>query len=269
MGKEQVFGYVRVSTQTQVVKGNGIDSQTEDIKRYCREHDLELVHIYRDKGISGTVSDRPELTDMLASFNGVKKVVVQNTSRLWRDEDNARILIKRALKHAGADIISVEQPTYSVYNEDPSQNLINGFMELLDEYDRMCVNLKLAKGRKAKARKGMKSCGVAPIGYTWDKNANIIVDEEYGDIVKDIFKQYLKLGSISKVKAHLDEQEIYTPRGNVFSKQAIADILSNPIYKGDITYGDISATGKHAPLVSKQTFGKVQSKLSENRRNHG
>lgn len=63
--------------------------------------------------------------------------------------------------------MSVEQPTYSIYTKDPNDFLINGMMELLDQYERMSINLKLARGRKQKAKTGVRGCGNTPIGYKW------------------------------------------------------------------------------------------------------
>ena len=266
MPGEEVFGYVRVSTQTQYVRGYGIDAQITGIKNYCQTHGLKLIRIFRDKGISGTTLERPALMEMLSAFNGVKKVVVLNTSRLWRDNDTVKMFIKHAFKQVGADIISVQQSNYSINSDDPSDFLTNGIMELLDQYDRMCINLRLAKGRKTKAQRGMKGCGVAPIGYTWNEKAEIVIDEKYEDIVRDIFKQYLALGSIGKVVQYLDSAHIATPRGNSFSKQAIADILSNPFYKGIVTHGNVCTTGKHQALISANQFGRVKNMLQENRK---
>ncbi|MCY9136852.1 hypothetical protein MOE66_19915 [Bacillus atrophaeus] len=84
-----------------------------------------------------------------------------NTSRLWR-ADNAKVMIKRQLMKDSARVSSIEQPTYSIYDRDPNDFLLNGMMELLDQYDRLSINMKLANGRRQKAKGGTKACGNPP-----------------------------------------------------------------------------------------------------------
>lgn len=267
---EKVFGYVRVSTETQAKSGYGAESQENAIRDYCIKNDLELENIFYDLGVSGTSVDREGLTDLISTFNGITKVVVLNTSRLWRS-DTAKVLIKRQLEKVKSEVLSIEQPTYSIYTKDPNDFLINGMMELLDQYERMTINLKLARGRRQKVKSGVKGCGEVPLGYRWKKEGVkkpiVVIDEESADIVKEIFSKYLELKSIGKVMKYLDGKEYKTKRGNSFSAQTVSNILSNSFYKGEVNHANLSVKGQHETLISPITFGKVQAMLERNIRN--
>lgn len=246
------YAYLRCSTLTQMEK-NGFQMQRDVINRFLAENGVEVEEWFYDEGISGTEEDREGLYDLLGSLSKGDKVIVQNTSRLWRN-DAVKVFVHKELIKAGADICSVEQEKYSVYDKDPTNFLFNSIMEILDAYERMTIAAKLRKGRKAKAKSGSKACGTAPIGYKWD-GAEIKVVPEEAEFVRYIFKTYIDLNkNYSAVKRKIDNEGHLTKQGKLYSVQGIKNILSNDFYIGVVTHGGKKYKGKHEPIITKELF---------------
>ena len=95
-----------VITHGQARDGYSLKYQEDEIKAYCEEQGWNLIHIFRDEGVSGTklneealAIDRVGLQEMLAHLSSVQidYVVVLNTRRLWRS-DFVKVLVHREFK---------------------------------------------------------------------------------------------------------------------------------------------------------------------------
>jgi len=257
---KQAYMYTRVSTQVQTEKF-GLDVQKEEIEKYCSQNEIEIIGQYSDEGITGKIVERDGLQQVLSDMesNNVKYVVVLNCSRLWRS-DIAGGLIRYNLSKLEADIISVQEPSYSLYTNDPSDYLINSIMQALASYDRMQINHKLSTARKAKAKQGSKPCGSLPFGYKWD-NANVIIDYNNNIIVQDIFRLYSISKSLSSLQNCCKLQGYKTSNGKDFSKQSLSNILKNDFYIGVVTHAGVKSQGTHETFISKELFNQVNQIL--------
>lgn len=98
-----------------------------------------------------------------------------------------KVLVHREFNKYGVDVKSIEQPTYSI-KKDPSDFLINGLMELLDQYQRLEIALKLGRGRNKKAQQGGYAGGRAAFGYKAKKGQkSIAVNETQALAVRRLF----------------------------------------------------------------------------------
>ncbi|WCN36404.1 recombinase family protein [Aneurinibacillus uraniidurans] len=257
----KVVGYVRVSTKGQVKDGYSLAYQVEEIERYCKEHDLELLHIYKDEGISGAkvdeeglTIDRQGLQELLASLQTqeVQQVIVLNTSRLWR-ADMVKVLVQRELKRYNVDVKAIEQPNYSIYVHDPNDFLINGMMELLDQYQRLEIALKLGRGRRKKAQQGGYAGGGVAFGYRATKGQKVLqVDEGQAEVVRRLFtlRGQNSTWSLSELASQLNEEGYRTKQGKSFTKVQVKRIIDREsLYKGMYTYGHIASKGVHQPIL--------------------
>lgn len=256
-----VIGYVRVSTQGQAKDGYSLSYQQDEIRAYCERQGWHLIHVFADEGISGAKVDEEALEveregfqDMMSfiASNKIDFVVVLNTSRLWRS-DIVKVLVHRELKRHSIDIQSIEQPTYSIFEKDPSDFLINGLMELLDAYQRLEISMKLGRGRNKKASEGKFAGGGIPFGYKGKRGSKkIVIDEKQAAIVQRLFhlKEQYPAWSLSALAEKLNEEGFSTEQGMMFTKVQVKRILDRKtFYQGKYRYGQIEADGLHQAII--------------------
>lgn len=269
------YTYKRVSTETQAEHGGGLETQRQNIEKYCKDHGITVDADFVDAGISGAVKDtddddaiskRPALIEMLATIGDGDTVIVMNTSRLWRS-DTAKVIIRRELLKRHARVISVEQPNYDINATNPNDRFMSGIMELMDEWERLTIALKLAKGRTAKAKNGDKPAGVTPYGYEYasDKKS-IVINEAEAATVKKMFTLGQMGESLQKIADAINATGAVTRHGKQFSKGTIAAILNNRFYIGELTHAGQTIKGNHTAIISRVQFGKVAAQLEKRKR---
>ena len=152
--------YLRVSTQEQTTL-----NQELELKNYCEREGIESYKIYKDEGISGAKTSRPQLDLMLQDMRNrlFDCVIVWKFDRLGRS--TAHLLqVLEELKNKGVRLIATSQ------NIDTSTAMgkfffliLSGFAEMEREMirERILLGLKRRKAQgKALGRpKGSKDKG--------------------------------------------------------------------------------------------------------------
>ena len=259
----KVVGYYRTSGKTELQnKGFGLQTQKSEVRKMIKDNGWDLVGEYTDDGVSGTSVDRPQFQQLLIE-NGFDYICVYSVDRLWRDEISCSI-IKHELKKMEKDVKSVREQNYSLYDENPSDFLMNRFSELLCSYEKMIITSRLSKGRKQKVLKSQSTSGKLPLGYIW-KNVNnvktVVVDEGVKEVVKNIFVSYNQKERVSEVTRKTNTRLLEIGRKTI-TYQTIKNILNNPLYSGVVSYGDIKIkNGSHTPIISKNLFTRCQNRL--------
>jgi site-specific DNA recombinase len=266
----KAVGYIRVSTETQVNNGQGLDIQEQEIKSYCNKNNIKLIEVFRDEAMSGANENRQGINELLeyVKENDIDRVIIHKLDRLSRDTMYG-LFIRKELKKIDVELLSIKEENIS--GNDPIQNLMQTIIFAFAEFEKEQISNRMLLGRRSKAEKGIKASGNCPFGYRYKynesgKNPVVVIDDDKYIIVKDIFNKYLYGMSLQKIADNLNNNNIMTNSNKPWSKQSIQVILKNKFYIGIVEFDDIEKNGLHEPIVSKIMFNRVQSLLNSKRK---
>ena len=238
--REYVVGYARVSSARQGgEKSFGLDFQKRAIFEYCKAHSLVLHDIYTDviSGTEASLVNRASYWEMLAYSKkaNIKKIITVDISRMFRDTATT-VLIKKSLFALSMDIISINQPNYTIYENDPSGFLVNSLLDAITSYERQVLVSRLKAARLEKSRQGRFSQGGVSTGLQV-LNRELVVDEEEIKIVKLIFRLRKRGFTPYAIAKFLNVKKIPGKQGGTWFPTGVKRILKNKIYKGYIKHG--------------------------------
>jgi DNA invertase Pin-like site-specific DNA recombinase len=166
--------YLRVSTQEQTTL-----NQELELKLYCEREKYEIYKIYKDEGISGSKTSRPQLDLMLRDMRNkcFDCVIVWKFDRLGRS--TAHLLqVLEELKNKNVRLIATSQ---SIDTSTPMGKffftILSGFAEMeremIRERIKLGLNRRKAQGKTLGRTKGSKDKKRRKLsGYyrRWSKN---------------------------------------------------------------------------------------------------
>src|ERR1017187_4528016 len=161
----KAFGYLRVSGKGQV-DGDGFPRQLQAINGYAAAHDIAIVNVFREKGVTGSKEsmDRPAFAEMMTALrsNGVRTIIIEKLDRLARDLMVQEATIADLQKH-GFTLVSVAEP--DLMATDPTRILMRQLMGAVAQYDKSQIVLKLRGARMRMRAKEGRCEGRKPYGF--------------------------------------------------------------------------------------------------------
>lgn len=159
-----VYGYVRVSTADQAT-GTSLDEQERRIRGVAMMRGVEVTHVFREPGISGSVplEDRPIGRELLAALRPHDTLIVAKLDRAFRHAADALTKADAWLRQ-GIDLIVADMGSEPVTGNGVAK-MFFGMLALVAEFERERLLERTNDGRRAKAARGGHIGGAAPFGY--------------------------------------------------------------------------------------------------------
>ncbi len=163
-----VYGYTRVSTEDQV-ENTSLEDQARQIKGIAITHNLELEHIYEERGVSGAVPLlRREEGCKLAFLRAGDTVIVSKLDRMFRDARDALNVIGD-WEEAGINLI-INGYGNVMDKSNPNGRFMLEIMAVFSGEERRRIRERVLAGRRDKQQAGGFLGGEPPFGYSRSGN---------------------------------------------------------------------------------------------------
>ena len=282
MNEKKCALYIRVSTHRQAsVEDGSLKAQEAKLKAYvtyentAKQANWKTIGTYREEGRSAKDLKRPEFQRMMQDISDgkINTIIVWKIDRLTRSLKDFSNLLD-TFKDKGIQLISLNEKF------DTSTAIGRAMLTIIlvfAQLEREQTGERTSATMQYRAEQGLWNGGRI-LGYDLDPNekGTIKINAQQAKIVKKAFELCLEKGSAGQTQQVLNELGYRMPlyesrRGkkhgdNLFTKQAVIRLLTNPVYTGKITWAGQTHNGKHKPIVDAKTFDKVQTLLDNNRK---
>lgn len=203
--------YVRISPSDEVRDEGSLVSHPQRIKAFVQQKNDsnpgwgEIVEWYTDKDLSGGNLNRPALKQMFQDVKDgkINSIVFTELSRLSRDIHDF-CQIRDFLKQHDAVFFSLKE---SFDTSTPMGEMMVFSMINFAQFERQTIIERIKNGSRARAERGLANGGQRVLGYDPDpmKRCHLVVNEPEAARVRELFTKFMELGSVTKLRVHLNE----------------------------------------------------------------
>jgi site-specific DNA recombinase len=257
-----VWAYLRDSGGQD--QDRSINRQLEAIEDYCRQHGLQLVHVWKDEARSGTsTAGRDDFTRMINQSKEIESnpmgLLLWNYARFARDLDDSTYY-KSLLRRNGLVIHSLTDPI----PEGPYARFVETLIDISNEERSRQTSIDAKDGLRSIVAQGAVP-GTPPRGFTREpittinprtgqerKNHRWVPDPKLIDKVRTAFE--MRAAGSTLLEIH-KETRLF---GSINSYRTF---FTNRLYIGTLEFGGEVFPNYCAPIVDMETWNAVQKRI--------
>lgn len=262
--------YARYSSDRQTEQS--IEGQLRVCYEFAARNDLNIVHEYIDRAMTGTNDNRKDFQQMLSDSEHTKEWEICLVYALDRFGRNSieQAINKYKLQKTGKIVISATQKTSR--NIDGSQNLDGIILENMyvgmAEYYSAELSQKVKRGMNESRIKGNFTGGYLPFGYykTGDRKTGVKVhvDENQAAVVRRLFEEFAAGKLVTTLIDEFHEEGILF-NGKPLARTTVYNMLKNEKYIGIYRFNGEVYTNIYPAIISETLFNIVKAKTEANK----
>ena len=253
--------YARVSSDRQDADLS-VSAQLRALRDYAEKNGYLVAREYVDEAESGRIADRPEFRKMIDEAAKTKApfkdILVWKFSRFTRKREHA-VAFKSMLRRKGVRVVSITEHA----DDTPTGKLMEAIIESVDEFYSENLAQEVTRGMREAASRGFWVSSHAPYGYNRimvqdgpKKRPTLEINPDASPIVKRMFDMAEAGNGTLEIIRTLNKEGISSPRGKLWVRTSVHNILTNEAYTGTLVWG-INAKDNADPVRVEKAFPAI------------
>ena len=245
---------------------------------------------YVDEGISGTqMKHREQLLKLVEDCKAgkVDMIITKSISRFSRNVVDCLTMIRE---------LKALSPPVEVYFEkerlsslDDKTDMVLSLMASIAQEESRSISANISWAIRKRMENGTQKIPTACLpGYSSDEDGNLVIVEEEAEIVKYIYKNFIKGLHQNTIAERLNKKGSTMVMGNEWTGSSVRNILRNEKYCGDMLLqkkfrenfrtkkvrnntGELRKVyveGSHEGIIDRETFKAAQREMDQRSRKH-
>lgn len=264
--KTKAVQYCRVSSKEQEETGYSLEAQANLLTDYAKDK-YAVAKSFRVTESASKWQIRKTLKEMLdyTDKHGVDVILCEKIDRLTRSLKDAAVVDDWVQGKDSREVHFVKEHFVLNKNTRAHDNFVWDMKVAVARFYTNNLSEEVKKGQAAKLEEGWLPTK-PPLGYmtTGEKGKKIhIVNEPKALLVKRMFELYATGNySVKALVKKMNEEGLRNAGGTLITKSRLHELLSDPFYYGAIRWKGEIYEGSHEPLITKDMFDAVQTKLA-------
>jgi len=232
-----------------------ISEQVSRCWSQCQQQGWDVVFVFTDEAESGTNTDRPGFQNMLEKA----KMECFDVVMFWKLDRFCRSLTDLVKTEEKLNKCGVAMQSATEYIDTASPVGRFNFRNLASaaELESDLTSQRVQIGMHGMAQDHRWPNSQPPCGYNLAEDQTLEINDEEAQLVRRIFRMYLKYRSMPRVAHELNQQGETTKDGEKWTRWAVRKILSNDLYLGEYQLGEYEDHVEDYRIVSDELFEAV------------
>jgi DNA invertase Pin-like site-specific DNA recombinase len=229
---EKVSAYIRCSSESQI-ENTGLTVQRDRIEKYCVLKGLELVHVYVDPGVSGSIPicERPEGSKLMQSVRDkeIVGIIISKLDRMFRSTVDCLTTVDQ-LDKVDCSLHIVDLGGTSIDSRSVTGRFMLTVMAAAIEMERGQIRERVASGRKQRIKE-QRPISRCPFGYKIQeekvdgKSIKTLIPNPKEFAALQLIRQLRPTTSLPKIAATLNSGGHVTQNGRSWTSGHVQGIL--------------------------------------------